>query len=104
MRPPVPISIFWMCAFIALLFYGIVTLLPPRTKTLEGREKKSFKRAEAIISIALSISGLTLLALAFMLHNEMAKSIYSSFVKITLVVGLLIVIVELIMKMNSKKQ
>ena len=85
-----------------MLFYGIVMLLPPRTKTKKRAKKKNSQKAEAIIAIVLGTSGLVLLVLSLVTHNEMAKSIYSSFVKVSLAVGLLVIVIGFIMKMKNR--
>ena len=103
MRPPIPMSFFWMCVFIAMLFYGIVMLLPPRTKAKKKAKKKNSKKIEAIIAIVLGTSGLVLLILAFAIHNETAKTIYSNFVKVSMVIGLLVIAVKFVKRKKQNK-
>lgn len=97
------INVFFMCVFIAMLFYGVVTLLPSRSVNKKKQKTETIQTAEAIVAIILAISGLLLMVFAFIVQNTTAQTIYAQFKKYWLIAGLVICVIDEFKKFVNKR-
>jgi cytochrome bd-type quinol oxidase subunit 2 len=100
MRTPLPLYL--ACIFVAMLLYGVITLLPSRSKRTAKREKTR-KTIEPLLAIISGILGLGLLAWAHIWQNATATVIFNVFVSVWIVAGVVILASSAISKMRKGK-
>ena len=98
------INVFFMCVFVAMLFYGIVTLLPSRSVSRKKQKRKTFQTIDAIVAIGFATSGLLLMVFTFIVQNITAQAIYAQYKKYWLIAGLIIVVIDGAKKIVNKLQ
>lgn len=96
------INVFFMCVFIAMLFYGIVTLLPSRSASRKKQKRNPSQVIDATVGIILGTSGLLLMIFAFVIQNPTAQTIYTQFRKYWMIAGLLIWGIDILIKIVNK--
>ena len=84
-----------------MLFYGVVSLLPPRTK--RGKKAKKRLKLEPILAIIAGLSGLGLCAWAFMWNDATAKAIFKVFFCVWVTAGVVIWVVGMRKRKHEKE-
>lgn len=97
----IPIPVYMGTVFAAMLLFGIITLLPPRTKPKKKRKLKISKTIESIIAVFIGGAGLYLVISAFIIKNDTAKIIFNKLFFVCLIAGLVIWIISGILKIKE---
>ena len=96
-----PIPVYMGTIFAAMLLFGIVTLLPSRTKFKKKRKMKISKIIESVIAVFIGGAGLYLVISAYIIKNDTAKIIFNKMFLVCLIAGLVICVVSGISKIKD---
>ena len=97
-----PIPVYMGTIFTAMLLFGIVTLLPSRTKFKKKIKLKISKIIESIIAIFIGGAGLYLVISAYVIKNDTAIIIFNKMFLVCLIAGLVIWVISGISKIKDR--